>query len=238
MIVKQELPKKHRSLTRLLLVSIILASASGCASNGVKESLQSGFSTVGDKVSGGIQAIKNKRAQKSKQKKKIGTSPGDIALVKRFPLDQVPHTLMRKPVANGVLTSGHGYRLSPTGIPLPRKHKGVDYGADTGTSIFAAGNGTIEKLYVSSSYGKYIRIQHQNGFSTAYAHMDSFAEGLKTGMEVARGQVIGTVGSTGKSSGPHLHFELLYGSRFIDPLFKYDPDTATTTQANSTGDSS
>lgn len=157
-------------------------------------------------------------------KKKKPDNKKDIELVKRFPLDEVPHTLMRKPLASGVLTSGHGYRFSPTGIPMPRKHKGVDYGADTGTAIFAAGNGTIDKLYVSTSFGKYIRIKHKNGFSTAYAHMDSFGEGLETGMEVYRGQVIGTVGSTGRSSGPHLHFELLYGGKSIDPLFKYNPN--------------
>lgn len=237
MKLKCDLTASQRSHARTLTLAIVLTLIGGCTSAGVKDSLQSGFSTVGNKVSGGIQALKNKRSQRGQKKKKFGTSANDIALVKKFPLDEVPHTLMRKPLAKGVLTSGHGYRLSPTGIPLPRKHKGVDYGADTGTEIYAAGSGTIEKLYVSSSYGKYIRIQHQNGFSTAYAHMDSFADGLKTGMEVSRGQIIGTVGSTGKSSGPHLHFELLYGSRFIDPLFKYDPNTDNADESESVGDS-
>ena len=93
------------------------------------------------------------------------------------------------------------------------------------TAIFAAGDGVIEKLYVSSSFGKYIKIAHKNGFSTAYAHMDTFGEGLATGSRVTKGQVIGTVGNTGRSSAPHLHFELHYGNRTIDPLFKYDPNT-------------
>lgn len=231
MTVKNIFPNFPVPQGRTVALAVVLTFTGGCTSNGVKDSLQSGFSTVGDKVSGGINTLKNRK------KKNIGTSDSDIALVKKFPLDQVPHTLMRKPVAAGTLTSGHGYRLSPTGIPLPRKHKGVDYGADTGTAIYAAGSGTIEKLYVSSSFGKTITIKHQNGFTTLYAHMDSFAEGLETGMEVSRTQVIGTVGSTGRSSGPHLHFELRYGGKSIDPLFKYNPADESTDVADSASDS-
>ena len=226
-----------RPRTRTIVLAVVIMFSGGCSSDGVKDSLQTGFSTVGDKVSGGIKSIKDGRSKQSGKKSKFGTSASDIALVSKFPLDQVPHTLMRKPVAEGTLTSGHGYRLSPTGIPLPRKHKGVDYGADTGTAIYAAGSGTIEKLYVSSSFGKTITIHHQNGFTTLYAHMDSFAEGLKTDMKVSRGQLIGTVGSTGRSSGPHLHFELRYGGKSIDPLFKYNPNDEGTEQTASLTDS-
>lgn len=189
-------PLKVSTLVQLLIITLLC----GC-------SVAEGKDRVG--------GVKDRLSNLSK-------SANDIELVKKFPLDEVPHTLMRKPVAEGVLTSGHGYRLSPTGIPLPRKHKGVDYGADSGIAVYAAGSGTIEKLYVSRSFGKTITIQHQNGFSTLYAHMDSFAEGLKTGMEVSRAQKIGTVGSTGQSSGPHLHFELHYGGKSIDPVFTYN----------------
>ena len=157
MTVKNIFPNFPVPQGRTVALAVVLTFTGGCTSNGVKDSLQSGFSTVGDKVSGGIKTLKDKRSQRSGNN--IGTSDSDIALVKKFPLDQVPHTLMRKPVAAGTLTSGHGYRLSPTGIPLPRKHKGVDYGADTGTAIYAAGSGTIEKLYVSSSFGKTITIK-------------------------------------------------------------------------------
>jgi len=81
----------------------------------------------------------------------IDTSPRLEYLHQGYAADEAPHTLMMKPVAEGVITSGHGYRLSPTGMPLPRKHKGVDYAAPAGTPVFAAGDGVIEKRYVSDS---------------------------------------------------------------------------------------
>jgi len=86
------------------------------------------------------------------------TAPEDIrpAFGDEFAANEAPHTLMIKPVAKGVMTSGHGYRLSPTGEAIPRKHKGVDYAAPKGTKIFAAGDGVVEKMYRSKSYGNYI----------------------------------------------------------------------------------
>ncbi len=138
----------------------------------------------------------------------------------QFPKNQMPHTMLKKPVAAGSISSKFGYRLSPAGIPLPKKHSGVDYRAPTGTSIFAAADGVIVDKRVSSSYGNLIKISHDNGFSTFYAHMDTFGATLEKGSEVSKGQVIGTVGSTGRSTGPHLHFELLYRGKRVDPLFK------------------
>ena len=131
---------------------------------------------------------------------------------------------MTKPLATGVLTSGHGYRINPTGQREPRRHKGVDYAAPVGTPVFAAGNGIVDVRFRSPSYGNYVRILHSDGFSTAYAHLKSFASGLSEGERVERGQVIGYGGSTGRSTGPHLHFELIYKGKFIDPLFK-QPNT-------------
>jgi len=148
-----------------------------------------------------------------------------------FDAGDTPHNLMIKPVAVGVLTSGHGYRISPTGEPVPRKHKGVDYAAPVGTEVFAAGDGVIEKRYNSKSYGNYIRIRHDNGFSTAYAHLHSFSRGMKEGTTVKRGQVIGKVGSTGRSTGPHLHFELIHDGDFIDPLFDHKQETLANTRS-------
>jgi len=128
------------------------------------------------------------------------------------------HNLMTKPVAEGRLTSGHGYRLNPFGKRKRRPHNGVDYAAPIGTSVFAAGDGVITKFYKSKSYGNYVRIEHSNGFSTAYAHLESFSKAVKSGHKVERGQVIGYVGNTGRSTGPHLHFELIHKGQFIDPL--------------------
>lgn len=129
-----------------------------------------------------------------------------------------PHDFIVKPVATGRLTSGHGYRLSPLGVSKPRIHKGIDYAAPRGTDVYAAGAGIVERIYRSSSYGNYIRIRHADGYATAYAHLDSYAKGIKVGTIVKRWQTIGTVGNTGRSTGPHLHFELIHKGRFVDPL--------------------
>jgi len=128
-----------------------------------------------------------------------------------------PHRFMIKPVAAGRLTSGHGYRLNPLSAK-PKKHNGIDYAATRGTEVYAAGAGKVVNMYRSKSYGNYIRIRHANGYSTAYAHLNNFASGIKVGSVVEQGQTIGAVGSTGFSTGNHLHFELIHKGRFVDPL--------------------
>ncbi len=99
-----------------------------------------------------------------------------------------------------------------------KMHTGVDWATDTGTPILAAGNGTIEEAGRKSQYGNYVRIRHANGYQTAYGHMHHIADGVAEGVKVRQGQVIGFVGSTGLSSGPHLHFEVLVNTRFVDPM--------------------
>ena len=97
-------------------------------------------------------------------------------------------------------------------------HTGVDWGAAMGTPIFASGNGIIDKAGWEGGYGKYIRIRHANGYETAYGHMSAFARGMEPGKQVRQGQVIGYVGSTGLSTGAHLHYEILINGRFVDPM--------------------
>ena len=97
-------------------------------------------------------------------------------------------------------------------------HTGVDWGSSMGTPIFASGNGIIEKAGWEGGYGKYIRIRHANGYETAYGHMSAFARGMEPGKKVRQGQVIGYVGSTGLSTGAHLHYEILINGRFVDPM--------------------
>jgi murein DD-endopeptidase MepM/ murein hydrolase activator NlpD len=97
-------------------------------------------------------------------------------------------------------------------------HTGVDWAAPMGTPIYASGNGMIEKAGWESGYGKYIRIKHNNGYETAYGHMTAFARGMEPGARVRQGQVIGFVGSTGESTGSHVHFEILVNGRFVDPM--------------------
>ncbi len=127
--------------------------------------------------------------------------------------------LMRKPVrgSNVRLTSGFGYRRHPV-LNVRRMHTGADWAAPTGTPILAAGRGIIEEAKRKGTYGNYIRIRHANGYQTTYAHMRRFASGMRPGLKVRQGQVIGYVGTTGLSSGPHLHYEILVNNRFVNPL--------------------
>ncbi len=125
--------------------------------------------------------------------------------------------LVRKPVAAGIMRSGYGARNHPL-LGYFKMHTGVDWAAPLGTAIYASGNGTIDKVGWESGYGKYIRIRHANGYETAYGHMTAFARSTQAGARVRQGQVIGYVGSTGLSTGPHVHYEILVNGRFVDPL--------------------
>jgi murein DD-endopeptidase MepM/ murein hydrolase activator NlpD len=127
--------------------------------------------------------------------------------------------LMRRPVRSDDvrLTSGFGFRRHPL-LGETRMHTGIDWAAPTGTPILAAGNGTIEEAGRKGYNGNYVRIRHANGYQTAYSHMSRFAPGVSPGVRVRQGQVIGYVGSTGLSSGPHLHFEILVNNQFVNPL--------------------
>ncbi len=125
--------------------------------------------------------------------------------------------LVRKPVANGMVTSPFGWRTHPL-LHVSELHSGVDWGAPYGTPIFAAGNGEIEEIGLKGGYGKYVRIKHANGYETAYGHMTAFAKGLDVGTKVRQGQVIGFVGSSGMSTGSHVHFEIIVNDRFVDPM--------------------
>jgi murein DD-endopeptidase MepM/ murein hydrolase activator NlpD len=125
--------------------------------------------------------------------------------------------LVRKPVPTGIMRSGFGERNHPL-LHYMKIHTGVDWAAPFGTPIFAAGNGAIDEIGVKGGYGKYIRIRHANGYQTAYGHMTAFARGLNVGSRVRQGQIIGFVGSTGLSTGSHVHYEILVNDRFVDPM--------------------
>jgi len=125
--------------------------------------------------------------------------------------------LVRKPVPTGIETSPFGWRTHPL-LHISEMHTGVDWGAPFGTPIFAAGNGEIEEIGLKGGYGKYVRIRHANGYETAYGHMTAFARGLQVGSRVRQGQIIGFVGSSGLSTGSHVHFEIIVNGRFVDPM--------------------
>jgi murein DD-endopeptidase MepM/ murein hydrolase activator NlpD len=125
--------------------------------------------------------------------------------------------LLRTPVDGARLTSGFGMRRHPI-LGYSKMHKGVDFAAPVGTPIFAAGDGVVVERGWKGAYGNYIRIRHSNSFATAYAHLSRFSSTVRQGTRVRQGQVIGYVGSTGRSTGPHLHFETLVNGKQVNPL--------------------
>ena len=125
--------------------------------------------------------------------------------------------LMKTPINGASLSSGYGMRKHPI-LGYDRLHQGVDFAAPTGTPIMAAGTGFIEKIGMNGGAGNYIKIKHINGYKTAYGHMNKFAAGLKKGSKVTQGQTIGFVGSTGMSTGPHLHYEVIFNNKKINPM--------------------
>ncbi len=127
--------------------------------------------------------------------------------------------LDKKPLAmrNARISSLFGYRRHPI-YKTTKFHSGVDYAAPRGTAIYASGAGTIEMARYVNGYGNFIKIRHNSEYETAYGHMHKFASGMKPGTRVKKGQIIGYVGSTGRSTGPHLHFEILRKGQRIDPL--------------------
>ena len=124
--------------------------------------------------------------------------------------------LMRTPINGARLSSGFGSRRHPIS-GYRKNHNGVDFAARSGTPIMAAGVGVVERANRWSTFGNYVRIRHSDGYKTAYAHMKSFARGIKSGAHVRQGQTIGYVGTTGASTGPHLHYEVHKNGRPINP---------------------
>jgi murein DD-endopeptidase MepM/ murein hydrolase activator NlpD len=125
--------------------------------------------------------------------------------------------LLRKPVVSGRLGDGFGWRIHP--ILLDRRfHEGVDYAAPYGSPIAAAGAGVVEFIGQEWGYGKYIRIRHDLGYETTYAHVSGFPNRLKVGDRVRQGETIAYVGSTGLSTGPHLYYEVRINGHNVDPL--------------------
>ena len=126
-------------------------------------------------------------------------------------------SLMKTPVDGAKLSSSYGMRKHPI-LGYNKLHKGVDFAAKKGTPIFAAGNGIIEYAGKNSSYGKYIRIRHNNSYKTAYAHLNNFGKNIHKGKRVNQGDIVGYIGSTGNSTGPHLHYEIIYLGKQINPM--------------------
>ena len=129
----------------------------------------------------------------------------------------VRKTLMKTPLDGAKLSSNYGMRKHPI-LGYNKMHKGVDFAAPKGTPVYAAGNGVVDYAGRNGAYGKYIRIRHNNSYKTAYAHLNSYNKGISKGTRVKQGQIIGYVGTTGRSSGPHLHYEVIYKGKQINPM--------------------
>ncbi len=129
----------------------------------------------------------------------------------------VKKSILKTPIDGARLSSSFGMRKHPI-LGYNKMHKGVDFAAPTGTPVYAGGNGVIEFIGNNGGYGKYIRIRHNNEYKTAYAHLSSYNKGMSKGVRVNQGDVIGYVGSTGRSTGPHLHYEIIFQNEQINPL--------------------
>ncbi|MEM8725451.1 MAG: peptidoglycan DD-metalloendopeptidase family protein [Pseudomonadota bacterium] len=125
--------------------------------------------------------------------------------------------LMRTPVDGARITSKYGYRTHPISR-VQRKHNGVDFAAPTGTPIYASGDATVAFAAPRGAAGNFIRLDHGEGMQTWYMHLNAFAEGLVPGKPVTQGEIIGYVGTTGGSTGPHLHYEIRINGEPLDPL--------------------
>ena len=125
--------------------------------------------------------------------------------------------LMKTPISGARLSSGFGFRRHPI-LGYNKMHRGVDFAAPRGTPVYAAGDGIVQRANRFGTFGNYVKIKHENGYSTAYAHLNGFAKGIKKGTRVRQGQVIAYVGNTGRSTGPHLHYEVARNGKQINPM--------------------
>ncbi len=129
----------------------------------------------------------------------------------------VKKSILKTPLDGAKLSSSFGMRKHPIS-GFNKMHKGIDFAAPIGTPVYAGGNGVVEYVGRNGGYGKYIRIRHNNDYKTAYAHLNSYKKGISKGVRVNQGEVIGYVGNTGRSTGPHLHYEIIYQNKQINPL--------------------
>jgi murein DD-endopeptidase MepM/ murein hydrolase activator NlpD len=130
----------------------------------------------------------------------------------------VRKALLKTPIPGAPITSPFGWRINPIyGGGYTDFHRGVDFGAYPGTPIRAGGNGVVEYRGFDPIYGNHVMLRHVNGYESIYAHMQRYAQGLHVGEKVEQGQVIGYVGSTGESTGPHVHYEVHLWGRPVNP---------------------
>lgn len=131
--------------------------------------------------------------------------------------ESIRKALLRTPIDGARVSSKFGMRKHPV-LGFSKMHAGMDFAAPSGTPIYAAGDGVVEEIGGKGSYGNYIRIKHNQQMATAYAHLSKFGPDMRRGGRVKQGDIIGYVGSTGRSTGPHLHYEVLRNGRQVNPM--------------------
>jgi murein DD-endopeptidase MepM/ murein hydrolase activator NlpD len=164
----------------------------------------------------------------------FGTSHGEREAVVIGYGTNGPRTLLLRPVASARVSSPFGERPGPLGGGGSRMHRGIDFAAPIGTPVRAAGDGVVINVGPRGAYGHYVRIHHDETYQTAYAHLSRYADRLERGARVRQGEIIGYVGSTGRSTGPHLHYEVLVDGSQVDP-FEIRPSFAGSIKAGAVG---
>ncbi|MCQ2603460.1 MAG: M23 family metallopeptidase [Spirochaetia bacterium] len=134
----------------------------------------------------------------------------------------VRKALIKTPIDNYIITSRFGMREDPI-LGYNKSHTGIDFAAPKNTPIVAAGNGVVEKASWNGGYGNCIIIRHTNGYKTLYGHLNDYARGITPGARVTQGQVIGYVGTTGHSTGYHLHYEVIINGKKVNPATVKSP---------------
>ena len=122
---------------------------------------------------------------------------------------------MKTPINGARLSSSFGMRKHPI-LGYNKMHRGTDFAAPSGTPIMASGSGTVTRARWCGGGGNCVKIKHNSTYETIYAHMKAFAKGIKEGRKVKQGQIIGYVGSTGMSTGPHLHYEVIVNGKKVN----------------------
>lgn len=148
----------------------------------------------------------------------VARDPVDAAATAvRDEVDDIMRRLLGSEASNAVVSSYFGRRRHPLNRQ-PHMHQGIDIAVAAKTPVHAVADGTVVAFGVGRDFGRFVRLRHDGGIETIYAHLGGFVRGMRTGRTVRQGDIIGEVGSTGLSTGPHLHYEVLVRSRNIDPL--------------------
>jgi murein DD-endopeptidase MepM/ murein hydrolase activator NlpD len=129
---------------------------------------------------------------------------------------QLKALLLKTPLDGARITSAFGARKHPI-LGYTRIHPGIDFGAPSGTPVYAAGDGVVEEARWAGGYGNWLKVKHTNTWQTGYGHLSRYAKGIKPGVHVKQGQIVAYVGSTGMSTGPHLHYEIIQNGQKVNP---------------------